>query len=72
MSAQGQSSSAKRGGLTAISSGLIFLKKKKGTLVVPGDGGVSNGGNCLMGTEVFFWASENVLELDRGCSYITL
>ena len=29
MLAQGQSSSAKRGGLTAVSSGLIFLKKKK-------------------------------------------
>ena len=31
MLAQGQSSSAKRGGLPAdVSSGLIFLKKKKG------------------------------------------
>ena len=29
MLAQGQSSSAKKGGLAAISSGLIFLKKKK-------------------------------------------
>ncbi|GAA8719286.1 hypothetical protein HpDR94a_14830 [Helicobacter pylori] len=29
MLAQGQSSSAKRGGLAAVSSGLIFLKKKK-------------------------------------------
>ena len=29
MLAQGQSSSAKRGGLVAVSSGLIFLKKKK-------------------------------------------
>ena len=29
MSAQGQSSSAKRGGLAAVSSGLIFLQKKK-------------------------------------------
>ena len=29
MLAQSQSSSAKRGGLTAVSSGLIFLKKKK-------------------------------------------
>ena len=28
MLAQGQSSSAKRGGLAAVSSGLIFLKKK--------------------------------------------
>ena len=31
MLAQGQSSSAKRGGLVAVSSGLIFLKKKKST-----------------------------------------
>ena len=29
MLAQGQSSSAKRGGLAVVSSGLIFLKKKK-------------------------------------------
>ena len=29
MLAQGQSSSTKRGGLAALSSGLIFLKKKK-------------------------------------------
>ena len=29
MLAQGQSSTAKRGGLAAVSSGLIFLKKKK-------------------------------------------
>ena len=29
MLAQGQSSSAKRGGLVAVSSGLIFLKKQK-------------------------------------------
>ena len=29
MLAQGQSSSAKRGGLSAVSSGLIFLKKEK-------------------------------------------
>ena len=29
MLAQGQSSSAKRGGLAAVSSGLLFLKKKK-------------------------------------------
>ena len=29
MLAQGQASSAKRGGLAAVSSGLIFLKKKK-------------------------------------------
>ena len=29
MLAQGQSSSAKGGGLVAVSSGLIFLKKKK-------------------------------------------
>ena len=29
MLAQGQSSSAKRGGLAAVSSGLIFLKKEK-------------------------------------------
>ena len=29
MLAQGQSSSAKRGGLAAVSSGLIFLKEKK-------------------------------------------
>ena len=29
MLAQGQSSSAKRGGLAAVSSGLIFLQKKK-------------------------------------------
>ena len=29
MLAQGQSSSAKRGGLAAVSSGLIILKKKK-------------------------------------------
>ena len=29
MLAQGPSSSAKRGGLAAVSSGLIFLKKKK-------------------------------------------
>ena len=28
MLAQGQSSSAKRGGLAAVSSGLIFVKKK--------------------------------------------
>ena len=31
MLAQGQSSSEKRGGLTAVSSGLIFLKTKKRT-----------------------------------------
>ena len=31
MLAQGQSSSAKRGGLAAVSSGLIFLRKKKNT-----------------------------------------
>ena len=36
MLAQGQSSSAKRGGLAAdVSSGLIFLKKKKDELVEP-------------------------------------
>ena len=29
MLAQGQASSAKRGGLSVVSSGLIFLKKKK-------------------------------------------
>ena len=29
MLGQGQSSSAKRGGLAVVSSGLIFLKKKK-------------------------------------------
>ena len=29
MLAQGQASSAKRGGLAVVSSGLIFLKKKK-------------------------------------------
>ena len=29
MLAQGQSSSAKRGGLAVVSSGLIFLKKKE-------------------------------------------
>ena len=29
MLAQGQSSSAKRGGLAVVSSGLIFLRKKK-------------------------------------------
>ena len=29
MSAQGQASSAKRGGLAVVSSGLIFLKKKQ-------------------------------------------
>ena len=29
MLAQGQSSSAKRGGLTVVSAGLIFLKTKK-------------------------------------------
>ena len=29
MLAQGQASSAKRGGLVAVSSGLIFLEKKK-------------------------------------------
>ena len=29
MLAQGQPSSAKRGGLAVVSSGLIFLKKKK-------------------------------------------
>ena len=29
MLAQGQSSSAKRGGLAVVSSGLIYLKKKK-------------------------------------------
>ena len=33
MLAQGQSSSAKRGGLAAVSSGLIFLKKKKVEMV---------------------------------------
>ena len=31
MLAQGQSSSAKRGGLAAVSSGLIFLKKQNKT-----------------------------------------
>ena len=29
MLAQGQASSAKRGGLAAVSSGLVFLKKKE-------------------------------------------
>ena len=32
MLAQGQSSSAKRGGLVEVSSGLIFLKKEKKNL----------------------------------------
>lgn len=35
MLAQGQSSSAKRGGLAAVSSGLIFLKKTKHTHTQP-------------------------------------
>ena len=34
MLAQGQSSSAKRGGLAAVSSGLIFLKRKKNSKAV--------------------------------------
>ena len=33
MLAQGQSSPAKRGGLAVVSSGLIFLKKKKVVLL---------------------------------------
>src|SRR3712207_6315402 len=33
MLAQGQSSSAKRGGLAVVSSGLIFLKKKKSKFI---------------------------------------
>ena len=37
MLAQGQSSSAKRGGLVAVSSGLIFLKKKKAHLFLSKD-----------------------------------
>ena len=43
MLAQGQSSSAKRGGLTAVSSGPVFLKNKnknKKTVVAYGVGGV--------------------------------
>ena len=36
MLAQGQASSAKRGGLAVVSSGLIFLKKKKRPLVLEG------------------------------------
>ena len=39
MLAQGQSSSAKTGGLAAVSSGLIFLKKKKRKIVAPYMGG---------------------------------
>ena len=35
MLAQGQSSSAQRGGLAGVSSGLIFLKKKKRTAQLP-------------------------------------
>ena len=34
MLAQGQPSSAKKGGLAAVSSGLIFLKKKKKNLEI--------------------------------------
>ena len=33
MLAQGQSSSAERGGLAAVSSGLIFLKKEMNELI---------------------------------------
>ena len=33
MLAQGQSSPAKRGGLAVVSSGLIFLKKKKNPIL---------------------------------------
>ena len=36
MLAEGQSSSAKRGGLAAVSSGLIFLEKKKKGIDAPG------------------------------------
>ena len=62
MLAQGQSSSAKRGGLATVSSRLIFLKKKKkGKQISDFEGwgeGLSTKGNVQGDRTVVLYATE--------------
>ena len=61
MLAQGQSSSAKRGGLTAdVSSGPIFLKKKKGRVYFPPLGSGPSSVTCSSQLD---YGGNDVLEL---------
>ena len=75
MLAQGQASSAKRGGLAVVSSGLIFLKKKKKKALKNSYHGVSGRWgerNQMEGTRMearLLWIYLNFCTFDFGTIY---